>query len=263
VSRKNGRSNNGHRKRGRPRRGWCCRCHQYQEIGRHHVLPVRFWGKGSRAYRPITVPLCEACHQKLEKRIPLERRLHRRKYFEIILDFLELESFRLKHLERLSPEQYLIWIAPRLRDYSRDPETSLRIWEDLNHWINRKHRPIGPKKKDRPKWLDLSATLISPAQHQMVLGGVNLLILNINWPWFKFKQLSWRHQTTGLLFKVIFIKQFEARKLDRLTGNKTLISIYLSGWRSPTIHVDDNLHFRQRFDQLIIGHHRLCKTMND
>ena len=53
----------------------------------HHVLPRRFF-PGS----DLKISICRACHDKLEKRIPVSRKMPRSFYFLVVNNFLEYKA---------------------------------------------------------------------------------------------------------------------------------------------------------------------------
>jgi len=65
--------------------GLCPKCLVIKRLTRHHLLPVRHFGDGSRS--PI-LHLCRQCHDEIEKLIPYIK-LSPREYFRIARDFLK------------------------------------------------------------------------------------------------------------------------------------------------------------------------------
>lgn len=68
--------------------GICPKCMMHRKMTRHHILPVRHWGrKGNRK----VVLLCQKCHWDIEVLISeAEQRcpLHKEEYFFIVIQFL-------------------------------------------------------------------------------------------------------------------------------------------------------------------------------
>jgi len=61
----------------------------------HHILPKRFFkGKGGIYY------MCRKCHNQLERRIPLAKKLPPKEYKKILDDFIKEKQQILKHFKR-------------------------------------------------------------------------------------------------------------------------------------------------------------------
>jgi 5-methylcytosine-specific restriction endonuclease McrA len=65
--------------------GLCPRCLYIRELTRHHIFPRRFFGDWKNS--PIMF-LCRTCHDKIEKLIPENEKLHKDDYLQIAREFL-------------------------------------------------------------------------------------------------------------------------------------------------------------------------------
>lgn len=63
----------------------CPKCETKKPMTKHHVKPVRFYGK--KGNNDI-VKLCRDCHDLLEKIIPQKPKMHDEFYFEVVNQFL-------------------------------------------------------------------------------------------------------------------------------------------------------------------------------
>lgn len=66
--------------------GRCPACRQVGPLTRHHIQPVRFYGKGK--HNEHIVLLCRSCHHDVEKLIPLKDKLQTWQYFAIVALFI-------------------------------------------------------------------------------------------------------------------------------------------------------------------------------
>lgn len=64
-------------------RATCPKCKKLKYLTRHHVFPVRHYGRKSKHF----FYLCRACHDLLEEMIPFEQQAHSF-YKEVIVRFL-------------------------------------------------------------------------------------------------------------------------------------------------------------------------------
>lgn len=64
-------------------------CGEGVQRTRHHIKPKRFF-RGSRE----TIYLCRDCHNSIEKRIPLERKLPVNFYYLVVNNFLGFQAVR-------------------------------------------------------------------------------------------------------------------------------------------------------------------------
>lgn len=70
--------------------GQCVGCGESKPLTRHHVLPVRFYGKGK--HNEHIVLLCAPCHHEIETRIPRKQKLLVWQYFAIVAKFIKEKS---------------------------------------------------------------------------------------------------------------------------------------------------------------------------
>lgn len=70
--------------------GRCPACRKIVPLSRHHVMPIRHYGKGK--HNEHIVLLCRPCHNELEILIPLKERLPTWKYFAIVAKFIKEKS---------------------------------------------------------------------------------------------------------------------------------------------------------------------------
>ena len=66
--------------------GVCPKCGVEQKLTKHHIKPVRHFGKGR--HNPNVLLICRACHDDLEKLIP-HKRQPRKFYYRIVREFLK------------------------------------------------------------------------------------------------------------------------------------------------------------------------------
>lgn len=65
--------------------GMCPNCLYLRDLTRHHIYPVRFFGKPKNS--PILF-LCRSCHDLIESRIPANEKLTKREYLQICREFI-------------------------------------------------------------------------------------------------------------------------------------------------------------------------------
>jgi len=74
---------------------YCLKCYRNTKLTRHHLKPVRFFGKGH--FNPEVATLCKYCHRNLESIIwnfetktgQRDRiKLPQQRYIDIFLDFI-------------------------------------------------------------------------------------------------------------------------------------------------------------------------------
>ena len=70
--------------------GRCPACQQVGGKTKHHILPIRHYGKGK--HNEHAVMLCRTCHNELEMRIPLQPKLPDWQYFAIVALFIKEKS---------------------------------------------------------------------------------------------------------------------------------------------------------------------------
>lgn len=80
------------------------------------MLPKRFSQR--RRDPPIKIFLCRECHDQLEKKIPYEKVPDRVFYFQVVIEFLDIDLEEIG----MTPEQLLIEILPLIVEFSRNPE---------------------------------------------------------------------------------------------------------------------------------------------
>lgn len=141
----NGRRHQKHQAR-RPRLGYCPKCHQRRSLGRHHILPIRFFGRGGKSCPSMTIPICEDCHRKIERLIPYRDEQEREFYFEVIVVFLGLEEVKQEFSRSLPAEQYLLMMVGIINKYSWDPWAVIPFWPELRTWNPR--RETTPQAKE-------------------------------------------------------------------------------------------------------------------
>lgn len=73
--------------------GMCYGCGKRTTLTKHHIMPVRFFGRGR--HNDHIALLCDSCHFELEQLIPQERKMEPWWYFTIVGLYL-----RRKHNER-------------------------------------------------------------------------------------------------------------------------------------------------------------------
>lgn len=66
--------------------GKCPGCHKPGALTKHHLFPVRFFGKGK--HNDNILLLCRSCHNEMEKMIPLKDALEKWQYLAIAARFL-------------------------------------------------------------------------------------------------------------------------------------------------------------------------------
>ena len=73
---------------GKPQKGQCVVCFEYyteeNPKSRHHILPKRFYGGNGGLFE-----MCRNCHNKLEKLIPLRKKLETWQYKQILEFFIK------------------------------------------------------------------------------------------------------------------------------------------------------------------------------
>lgn len=62
----------------------CPKCDKFRKMSRHHVFPVRFYG---RKHNKRTIDLCRLCHNKLEALIPFHE-MPKKFYIRVVEEFL-------------------------------------------------------------------------------------------------------------------------------------------------------------------------------
>lgn len=67
--------------------GTCPGCNEKTVLTRHHLLPVRHFGKGK--HNEHIALLCAPCHAELEVRIPTHPVLPKWQYFAILAKYLK------------------------------------------------------------------------------------------------------------------------------------------------------------------------------
>lgn len=67
--------------------GLCPCCLYIRELTRHHIYPVRFFGRRHEKTNPI-LHLCRDCHDKIEREIPKDEMLHKEDYIQLAREFL-------------------------------------------------------------------------------------------------------------------------------------------------------------------------------
>lgn len=82
--------------------GRCPACQQRGALTKHHILPIRFYGKGS--HNEHIVLLCRECHNELELRIPLQTMLPDWRYFVIVALFIKEKGHARTRRSVSSPE---------------------------------------------------------------------------------------------------------------------------------------------------------------
>ncbi len=65
--------------------GLCPSCLYLRDLTKHHIYPVRFFGRPKNS--PI-MWLCRSCHDEIEKIIPQHELLHKRDYLQLSREFL-------------------------------------------------------------------------------------------------------------------------------------------------------------------------------
>lgn len=65
--------------------GLCPACLYLRDLTRHHIYPVRFFGRPKNS--PI-LHLCRDCHDKIEAIIPRDTPLTKRDYLQLAREFL-------------------------------------------------------------------------------------------------------------------------------------------------------------------------------
>lgn len=65
--------------------GLCPSCLYLRELTKHHIYPVRFFGRPKNS--PI-LHICRSCHDNVEKLIPVDMQLTKRDYLQIAREFL-------------------------------------------------------------------------------------------------------------------------------------------------------------------------------
>ncbi len=70
--------------------GQCPKCQEKKDLTYHHILPQRHYGNGKNGNH-LRIPLCRACHNQLEKKIPRHLQEHLF-YFDVLINFLGEET---------------------------------------------------------------------------------------------------------------------------------------------------------------------------
>ena len=65
--------------------GLCPSCLYLRDLTKHHIYPVRFFGRPKNS--PI-LHLCRSCHDEVEKLIPVDMELRKIDYLQIAREFL-------------------------------------------------------------------------------------------------------------------------------------------------------------------------------
>lgn len=68
-------------------RGKCPGCGQVGPLTRHHILPVRFYGRGN--HNDSIALLCAECHRDLERTIPTHPQLPEWEYYALVAKFIK------------------------------------------------------------------------------------------------------------------------------------------------------------------------------
>lgn len=68
--------------------GLCPRCNHLRDLTKHHLYPVRFFGRSPNS--PILF-LCRSCHDGIERLIPEHEQLNKEDYLQIAREFLTPE----------------------------------------------------------------------------------------------------------------------------------------------------------------------------
>ena len=68
----------------------CPKCMRPRPLQKHHIFPVRFFGKKDNGYNRLY--LCAECHLAVERLIPQHRKLTKEQYIEIHKAFLKGEE---------------------------------------------------------------------------------------------------------------------------------------------------------------------------
>jgi hypothetical protein len=68
--------------------GYCEKCQQWHELGKHHVFPRRFFRKQKH---PLLVWFCARCHQGLEALIPVWDKQEKNYYIWVVCKFADLD----------------------------------------------------------------------------------------------------------------------------------------------------------------------------
>lgn len=68
--------------------GLCPKCLYVRKLTKHHLYPVRFFGRPNNS--PI-LHLCRKCHDKIETTIPRDEPLTKRDYLQLAREFLAQE----------------------------------------------------------------------------------------------------------------------------------------------------------------------------
>lgn len=71
--------------------GLCPKCLYIRELTRHHIYPVRFFGRRNERTNPI-LHLCRTCHDGIERIIPHREVLTKQDYLQIAREFLTEEQ---------------------------------------------------------------------------------------------------------------------------------------------------------------------------
>jgi len=61
----------------------CPKCHQKRYLTKHHILPIRMFGKNDQV-----IYLCRRCHDAIERFIPLSKKLTKEAYYRIVIAFI-------------------------------------------------------------------------------------------------------------------------------------------------------------------------------
>ena len=75
----------------RSRLGLCCNCFKIAPLEKHHIYPIRFFGKKSNK---TILYICEECHKTIEIILPCHRKLEKEEYLEIHKKWLRKEPIK-------------------------------------------------------------------------------------------------------------------------------------------------------------------------
>ena len=64
--------------------GCCVKCLKVRPLQRHHLLPLRFFGRNKS-----TLFLCDKCHKEIEAILPQQRKLRQSEYISLHWQWLQ------------------------------------------------------------------------------------------------------------------------------------------------------------------------------
>lgn len=111
----------------------------------HHILPRRFF-PGS----DLKLSICRACHDMLERRIPVSAKMPRGFYFLVVNNFLEYQAVKdpdLWNIQNISCA--VCGIIPGLLQARR---RSVGIWTESRHFLKTSDRSSRAIKRHQNQW---------------------------------------------------------------------------------------------------------------